>query len=131
MQRTDLTEALMAGWSRLDGAAADFFEAFVKAALRLDRLEPRAWLRRRLQNPPLAAPIDPASLIFADADLANLLGAAGRAPGEDAAGPDGTQLRRVASKIHFNGVCRLRTARIEILPRRPARTGPDEPRPLA
>src|SRR4051794_10040380 len=80
MRRTDLTEATMQGWARLDPAQRQrFFEAFVKAALRLDRLELRAWLRRRLQNPPLAAPIDPASLIFADADLANLLQAAGEA----------------------------------------------------
>jgi hypothetical protein len=31
-------------------------------------------------------------------------------------GRTGTELRRVTSKIHFNGVCRLRTAHIEILP---------------
>ncbi|KRQ92550.1 hypothetical protein CQ10_36930 [Bradyrhizobium valentinum] len=91
MKRTDLTEATMQGWARLDAAQRDqFFEAFVKAAVRLDRLELRAWLRRRLKNPPLAAPIDPASFISADADIASLLRAAGKAagkaPGEATAG---------------------------------------------
>jgi hypothetical protein len=85
MRRTDLTDATMKGWARLDAIQRQrFFEAFLNAALRLDRLELRAWLRRRLQNPPLAEPIDPASLIFADADLASLL----RAAGEAAAGPN-------------------------------------------
>ena len=79
----------MQGWARLDAAQRQrFFEAFVKAALRLDRLELRAWLRRRLKNPPLAAPIDPARLLFGDGDIALLLSAAGEAPGEAAAGPD-------------------------------------------
>jgi hypothetical protein len=85
MRRSDLFEAMMEGWARLDAPQRQrFFEAFVRAALRLDRLELRAWLRRRLQYPPLAAPIDPASLIFADADIASLL----RAAVEAAAGPD-------------------------------------------
>jgi hypothetical protein len=88
MRRTDLTEATMRGWARLDAAQREkFFTAFLKAALRLDRLELRAWLRRRLQYPPLAAPIDPARLL-ADVDIALLLRAAGKAPGEAAAGPD-------------------------------------------
>jgi len=40
--RTDLFEATMQGWARLDAAQRQrFFEAFVKAALRLDRLELR------------------------------------------------------------------------------------------
>jgi hypothetical protein len=44
---------------------------------------------RRLRNPPLAPPIDPASFIFRDADIAALiLRAAGKAPGEAAAEPD-------------------------------------------
>jgi hypothetical protein len=64
----------MQGWARLDAAQRQrFFEAFVKSALRLDRLELRAWLRRRLKNPPLAAPIDPASFTISDADIALLL----------------------------------------------------------
>ena len=64
----------MRGWARLDPAQRDrFFQAFVKAALRLDRLELRAWLRRRLKNPPLAAPIDPARFTISDADIAALL----------------------------------------------------------
>ena len=85
MRRTDLTEATMQGWARLDAAQRQrFFEAFLRAALRLDALALRAWLRRRLKNPPLAEPIDPTSFIFADADIASLL----RAAGEAAAGPD-------------------------------------------
>jgi hypothetical protein len=74
MRRSDLTEATMEGWARLDAVQRHrFFEAFVKAALRLDRLELRAWLRRRLKNPPLAAPIDPASFAISDADMALLM----------------------------------------------------------
>jgi hypothetical protein len=74
MRRTDLTEATMEGWARLTAAQCQrFFAAFVKAALRLDRLELRAWLRRRLQNPPLATPIDPVHFVISDADMALLL----------------------------------------------------------
>ena len=63
MRRVDLIEATMEGWARLNAAQRErFFEAFLKAALRLDRLALRAWLRRRLRNPPLAEPIDPTSL---------------------------------------------------------------------
>ncbi|SIN97122.1 hypothetical protein SAMN05443247_01086 [Bradyrhizobium erythrophlei] len=80
----------MEGWTRLDAAQRDkFFQAFVSAALRLDRLELRAWLRRRLQYPPLAAPIDPASFLFQDVDIAALLRTAGEAPGEAAARDQG------------------------------------------
>ena len=79
MRRTDLTEATMQGWARLDAAQRQrFFEAFVEAALRLDRLELRAWLRRRLQNHPLAAPPDAAGLL-GDADIAFLLRSASEA----------------------------------------------------
>ena len=71
MRRTDLAEATMQGWARLDAAQRQrFFEAFLKAALRLDALALRAWLRRRLKNPPLAAPIDPARFTISDADMA-------------------------------------------------------------
>jgi hypothetical protein len=85
MRRTDLTEATMEGWARLDAAQRQrFFEAFLNAALRLDRLELRAWLRRRLQYPPLAAPIDPGQLIQ-DIDIGRFLM---MAAGEAAAGPD-------------------------------------------
>ena len=74
MRRTDLFEATMEGWARLDAAQRQrFFEAFLKAALRLDQLALRAWLRRRLENPPLAPPIDPSRLMFADADIALIL----------------------------------------------------------
>jgi hypothetical protein len=48
------------------------------AALRLDQLTLRAWLRRRLKNPPLAAPIDPARLI-GGIDIVLVLRAAGEA----------------------------------------------------
>jgi hypothetical protein len=85
MRRIPLTEAPLQSWARLDAAQRHrVFEAFLKAALRLDRLELRAWLRRRLKNPPLAEPIDPARFIFRDADISLLL----RAAGEAATGPD-------------------------------------------
>jgi hypothetical protein len=39
MRRSDLTDATMEAWARLDAAQRHrFFEAFLKAALRLDRL---------------------------------------------------------------------------------------------
>jgi hypothetical protein len=64
MRRTDLAEAVLSGWARLDAAQRQrFFEAFVKAALRLDRLELRAWLRRRLQYPVVLQSIRPASYL--------------------------------------------------------------------
>ncbi|MET4198745.1 hypothetical protein [Bradyrhizobium sp. LA6.12] len=85
MRRTDLSEAVMQAWSRLDAAQRlRFFEAFVAAAVRLDKLELRAWLRRRLREPPLVA-IDPARFTISDADIALILGTAREA----AAGPDG------------------------------------------
>ena len=74
MRRIDLVAATMQSWSRLDPQQRErFFQAGLKAALRLDRLEFRAWLLRRLRNPPLAAPIDPARFVISDADLAILL----------------------------------------------------------
>ena len=64
----------MQGWARLDAPQRQrFAEAFLKAALRLDRLELRAWLLRRLRNPPLAEPIDPARFAISDRDMAALL----------------------------------------------------------
>jgi hypothetical protein len=70
MRRSELTEATMQSWARLDAAQRQrFFEAFVSAALRLDQLALRAWLRRRLKNPPLAEPIDMASFAISDAAL--------------------------------------------------------------
>ena len=73
-ERIDLVAATMQGWSRLDPAQRDqLFEAFVSAALRLKRLAMRDWLRKRLRNRPLAAPIDPARFSISDADLGLLL----------------------------------------------------------
>ena len=74
MRRVELTEAVMAGWTRLDATQRDqFFHAFLRAALRLNALDLRAWLRRRLRTAPLAAPIDPAAFAITDADVAALL----------------------------------------------------------
>jgi hypothetical protein len=82
MRRIDLVEATTVAWERLSPLQRDrFFRAFVSAALRLDRVAMRDWLRKRLRNRPLAAPIDPASFIFADADIASLLRAACEAGG--------------------------------------------------
>ena len=62
---------------RLDAAQRErFFQAGLKAALRLDRLEFRAWLLRRVRNPPLAAPVDLACYAISDADIALLMKAA-------------------------------------------------------
>ena len=74
MRRTDLTEATLEGWARLNPSQRErFFKAFVSAALRLDRLDLRALPLRRLRNPPLAAPIDPACYTISDRDMALLL----------------------------------------------------------
>ena len=67
---------------------ANAAQAFVSAALRLDRVAMRDWLRKRLRNRPLAAPIDPASFAISDADIALLMRAAREPPGEAAARPD-------------------------------------------
>ena len=51
MRRIDLVAATMQGWSRLDPAQRDqCFEAFVSAALRLDRVAMRDWLRKRFRT---------------------------------------------------------------------------------
>ena len=89
MKRVELTEAVLSGWSRLTATERDrFFGMFLRAALRLEpSLGLKAWLRKRLRNRPLAAPVD-MSRLLADADIALLLKAAREAPGESAAGPD-------------------------------------------
>jgi hypothetical protein len=72
--RVDLFQATLTAWAQLGPSQRErFFRAGLKAALRLDRLEFRAWLLRRLKNHPLAAPIDPASFTISDADIAALL----------------------------------------------------------
>ena len=74
MRRVDLFEATMQGWARLNPTQRErFFQAGLKAALRLDRLEFRAWLLRRLKNHPLAAPVDLARFAISDGDMALLL----------------------------------------------------------
>ena len=74
MRRVDLVEATMQGWARLNPSQRErFFQADLKAALRLDRLEFRAWLLRRLRHPPLAVPIDPARFAISDRDMALLV----------------------------------------------------------
>jgi hypothetical protein len=97
MRRIDLFEATMQGWVWLDaGQRERFFKAGLKAALRLNRLEFRAWLLRRLRHPPLAAPVDPARFSISDADISLLMRAAGEPPGEAAVGcavsPQGLRL---------------------------------------
>ena len=89
MRRIDVVTATLEGWSRLNPQQRErFFQAGLKAALRLKPLEFRAWLLRRLRNPPLAARVDPAAFAISDADIALLMRAAREAPGEAAAGPD-------------------------------------------
>jgi hypothetical protein len=82
MRRVDLLKETMQAWARLDAAQRHrFFQAFLSAAVRLDKLALRAWLRRRLREPALAPPIDPASRLFGDGDIdiALILRAAGKA----------------------------------------------------
>ena len=64
----------MQGWARLNPAQRDrFFQAGLKAALRLERQEFREWLMRRLIEPPLAAPVDPVSFAISQVDIALLM----------------------------------------------------------
>ena len=74
MRRINLYEATMQGWGRLDPSQRErFSRAGLKAALRPERREFRAWLMRRLIEPPLAAVIDPASFAISKADIARRL----------------------------------------------------------
>ncbi|MCK1404160.1 hypothetical protein [Bradyrhizobium sp. 76] len=74
MRRIDLVQAATAGWARLTPEQRDrFFKTGLKAALRLDRLEFRAWLLRRVRTAPLAPPVDPAAFAISDRDMAALL----------------------------------------------------------
>ena len=78
----DLFEATMQGWARLNPAQRErFFQAGLKAALRLERQEFRDWLLRRLSEPPLAAPVDPSRIAISKADIALLMKSAREAPG--------------------------------------------------
>ena len=73
MRAIDLVAATLEAWQRLNPSQRDqFFEAFVSAALRLDRVAMRDWLRKRLRNRPLAAPIDLARFAVSDRDLASM-----------------------------------------------------------
>jgi hypothetical protein len=74
MARTDLVEVTMAGWARLNPSQRErFFQAGLKAALRLERQEFRDWLLRRIGEPPLAAPVDPARFAISKTDIALLM----------------------------------------------------------
>jgi len=71
----------MRGWARLNPSQRErFFQAGLKAALRLERQEFRDWLLRRLGEPPLAAPVDPARFAISKADIALLMRSACEAP---------------------------------------------------
>jgi hypothetical protein len=81
MRRVDLTEATMQGWARFNPAQRDrFFQAGLRAALRLDRQQFRDWLLRRIGEPPLAAPVDPARFAISKADIALLMRSTRQAP---------------------------------------------------
>ena len=74
MRAIDLVQATTLAWERLSPSQRDrFFRSFVSAALRLDRVAMRDWLRKRLRNRPLAAPVDPARFAISDRDMALLL----------------------------------------------------------
>ena len=83
MPRADpLFERTMNAWARLDDRQRQrFAEAFLRAALRLERQELRAWLLRRLIEPPLAAPVDPSRFAISKVDIALLMRSAREAPG--------------------------------------------------
>ncbi|MET4345678.1 hypothetical protein [Bradyrhizobium sp. RT9a] len=73
MRRTDLFEVTMKGWARLNPQQRErFFQAGLRAALRLERQEFREWLRRLIE-PPLAPPVDPARFSISKADIALLM----------------------------------------------------------
>ena len=73
MPRIDpLLERTVQGWARLNPQQRErFFQAGLKAALRLERREFREWLRRRVSEAPLAAPVD--SFAISKADIALLM----------------------------------------------------------
>jgi hypothetical protein len=74
MARADLFERTMAGWARLNPQQRErFFRAGLRTALRLERQEFREWLIRRVGEPPLAEPVDPASFAISQADIALLM----------------------------------------------------------
>jgi hypothetical protein len=74
MRRIDLVTATLEARQRLNPSQRDqFLEAFVSAALRLDRVAMRDWLRKRLRNRPLAAPVDLTRFTVSDGDLASML----------------------------------------------------------
>ena len=74
MRRIDLVAKTLEGWSRLSPAQRErFFQAGLKAAVRLGGPEFRRWLLRRVRTAPLAAPIDPAAFAISEGDLALLL----------------------------------------------------------
>jgi hypothetical protein len=63
----------MAGWGRLDPSQRErFFRAGLKAALRLQPLQFRAWLLRRVRTAPTAAPGDLTRFTVSD-DMVALL----------------------------------------------------------
>ena len=72
--RIDLYQATMAGWAQLDASQRErFFRAGLKAALRLQPLEFRAWLLRRVRTAPIDAPVDPATFAISDREMTALL----------------------------------------------------------
>jgi hypothetical protein len=74
MPRADLFDRTMQGWARLNPAQRErFFQSGLRAALRLERQEFYEWLRRRVGEPPLAAPVDPACFAISQADIAMLM----------------------------------------------------------
>ncbi|MET4179484.1 hypothetical protein ABIB94_001576 [Bradyrhizobium sp. JR7.2] len=81
MRRTDLFEVTMKGWARLNPQQRErFFQAGLRAALRLERQEFREWLRRRVGEPPLAAPVDASCFAISKTDIALLMRSAREAP---------------------------------------------------
>lgn len=81
MSRADLFERTMKGWARLNPQQRErFFQAGLRAALRLERPEFREWLRRRVSEPPLAESVDPVNFAISKTDIALLMRSARQAP---------------------------------------------------
>jgi hypothetical protein len=70
--RVDLFRATLTAWALLDPSQRERFFRAGLAALRLDRLEFRAWLLRRVRTAPLCAPVDSACFAISG-DMALLL----------------------------------------------------------
>jgi hypothetical protein len=79
----DLFEATMRGWARLNPSQRErFFQAGLRAALRLERQQFREMAHAAAHRAPLAAPVDPNSFAISKYDIAVLMRSARETPGK-------------------------------------------------